>query len=62
MKSKICKIFFVFALIAIQATSVLGLKTGKDVFTTEKRIIENDINSMLLGNYLRRLMLRVIIK
>jgi len=57
MKSILIKFLLVSSLMIFGAAS--QLKSTIDIFTTDKRLIENDINSMLLGNYLRRLMLKV---
>ena len=57
MKSILIKFLLVSSLMIFGTASLL--KSTIDVFTTDKRLIENDINSMLLGNYLRRLMLKV---
>ena len=63
MKSKLI-VVFLFLTFAIEINSSLLRSNNKATLIRtklqeEKEIIEKDINSMLLGNYLRRLMLKV---
>jgi len=63
MKSKLILVFL-FLTFAIEINSSLLRSNNKATLIRtklqeEKEIIEKDINSMLLGNYLRRLMLKV---
>jgi len=53
------KILSVITMILLSAYLISCSHTVRSSFREDKEVIENNINSMLLGNYLRKLMLRV---
>ncbi len=57
---KYCHKLISILLVIVFLTSVhFCSQLQRNVFREEKEVIEKDINSMLLGNYLRKLMLKV---
>lgn len=61
MKSKFVFVLVIFSVfLQIYTESLRGQNVlDRSKFQEEKETIEKEINSMLLGNYLRRLMLKV---